>query len=119
MKSSINNIKSNSPEYMLRMYPKLPETSDHNFAYAKVKKSNFIFKADFQSGFYSAIKIFVKLIWVENLEIPAVQPKYNKHIFVMYLQSFIKTIVMRLKLSFLRQVSGFKLNYLIRSHLIC
>ena len=73
-----------------------------------------IFKADFTQ----LSRFEVKFIWVENLEIPGIQPKYNKYIFFIHLQSFIKPIVMRLKFSFLRQVSGIKyLNQMSTYHL--
>ena len=61
----------------------------YGFAHAKVKKSFFYFKSlefipiigiilnNFQSWFHSIIKIWVKLIWVENPKIPGIQPRYS------------------------------------------
>ena len=58
----------------------------YDFAHAEVKKSNFcpkileflddigIILNDFQSLFYSAIKIWVKLTWAENRKNPEIQP---------------------------------------------
>ena len=83
------SIQVGSEKYIL-----LGWLSTHGFGQAKVEKSIFnrknsrvrrwfrtdiirIILNDFYSGFHSAIKISVKFIWVENLKVPRIQPKFN------------------------------------------
>ena len=65
----------------------------HGFAHAKVKKSIFnrkilelvgefgIILNDFQSLFYSSIKIWVKLLWVKILKSPEFNLMMNMNVF--------------------------------------
>jgi len=81
---AVLDSETSSENGWLSWIPGLRRT--HGFAHAKVKKSNFnrkilelisdigIILNDFQSWFYSAIRIRVKLIWEENLKIPGIQP---------------------------------------------
>ena len=72
----------------MRMFSHLLST--YGFAHAKFKKSIFkrkvlelvddfgIILNDFQSRFNSTINIWVKFIWVENPNIPGIQPIHIK-----------------------------------------